>query len=158
MKRDVAKYIFIISPRPSPLCGLFLSPNPPPLITMDNMRYSFQGLAGTFYYLFLLLSVGFVSNLAYAALSPFPCCVFSPYSYAWRDCVNYQTGLNSPSGGWILCLRIGRKPHICGILRICSAVVTSHAEPRCWWVCNTSQSFVVLLWNRAGTGLFGLLS
>lgn len=39
---------------------------------------------------------------------------------------------------------------------IFSVVVTSHTEPQCWWVGNTSQSFVVLLWNQADTGLFGL--
>lgn len=41
---------------------------------------------------------------------------------------------------------------------IFSVVVTSHTELQCWWVCDTSQSFVVLLWNQADTGLFGLLS
>lgn len=41
---------------------------------------------------------------------------------------------------------------------IFSVVVTSHTEPQCQWVCNVSQSFVVRLWNQAGSGLFGLFT
>lgn len=85
--------------RPSPLCGFSLSPNPTTPHHNDQLAVFLQGLSGTFYSLFLLLSIGFVSNLVDAASSPSLYCVFSPYLYSLRDCVNYQTGLNSPNGG-----------------------------------------------------------
>lgn len=94
-QRDVTKYIFIISPGPHPSVGsLSLQ-----LITTTNLQYSFKDFLVLFILYFCSWVLVLFQILVDAASSPSPYCVFSPYLYSLRDCVNYQTGLNSPNGG-----------------------------------------------------------
>lgn len=64
--------------RPSPLCGFSLSPDPTTPHHNDQLAVFLQGLSGTFYSLFLLLSIGFVSNPSGCCIITFPLlCIFS---------------------------------------------------------------------------------
>lgn len=87
MKRDVAKYIFIISPQPSPLCGLFLSPNPPP--PHHNGQHAVL-LSRTCWYFLLFISAlecWFCFKSCVCCIITFPLlCIFSVFVRLERLC------------------------------------------------------------------------